>query len=612
MRTLRVMLALALAAASGAGVARAQISPGPLARAHADLDGSTNCLKCHVRGEPMSNRCMSCHTEIAGARKARRGLHGGKATGACESCHPDHAGRDFALIQWEGGSKESFDHAQVGWALEGAHAKTACADCHKPAFQQPEAAARIRIKDRTRSYLALDTRCNTCHEDPHKNRFGTECSKCHGTASWEKVREDGFDHELTRYPLRGRHAKLECAACHDENKAWGAKPAFAACGDCHADAHAGRAQLAGRPADCAACHDVRGFTPSTMPLAEHAKTAYPLEGRHAKVACARCHPKAAPAARAGHGTAGVIMRPGYAACTSCHADAHGGQLAGKDAACGRCHDVRGFKPSRFGVAEHARSGYALTGAHADAACATCHGAARRDLPAPARAAGAGQAKFVFAIAERACADCHADVHAGSLTGAQKDDRGCAGCHDTRHFEPSAVDAAMHDRYDFRLEGAHRAVPCVACHESLETRLRGAVLKGVARKTTPITFAHEDRTCAGCHANPHGDQFAARKGGRACETCHDVEQFEPASKFEHDRDAKFKLEGVHARIACAACHRPAGRGSNASVVYRGTPTACEACHQAGTNGGSPRPDGSSSRSTGSVPAALRAAHARGGV
>lgn len=607
---MRVIAVAALAAALAvvAAPAAAQISPGPLARAHADLDRAVRCLDCHVRGEDMSARCLACHTEIAGSRAARRGLHGRSATGACATCHPDHAGRDFDLVRWEGG-RDAFDHRDAGWPLEGAHAKVACADCHKPAFQQAPLVARVKVKDRTRTFMGLETRCATCHEDPHRARFGDDCTRCHDARAWDRIREDTFDHDLTRYPLRGRHAALECAACHDPAKAWGAKPAFARCGDCHADAHAGRARLAGKPADCAACHDVRGFAPSTLPAAAHAKTAYPLEGRHAGVACAKCHLKAAPAV---HGTAGVVMRPRHAACADCHADAHGGQIAGAAAACDRCHDLRGFRPSRYGVADHARLELALDGAHAKAACVTCHGVKRAGLPAPAGAARAGTAGFVFALAERACADCHADVHGGTLKTAKQDPRGCAACHDAGRFRPSATDVAMHDRFEFRLEGAHRALPCVACHEDLAAPARGAALRLAAAGRKPLAFTRDDRTCAGCHRDPHDGQFAARRGGAACETCHDQERFAPAVKFDHDRDAAFRLEGAHARIACAACHRPAGPGR--AIVYADAPSRCEACHEAGTRGvppGVPQPK-SASRDRAAVPAILWTSHGRGGA
>ena len=48
--------------------------------------------------------------------------------------------------------------------------------------------------------------------------------------------------------------------------------------------------LAGKPAgDCAVCHDVRAFRPSTWPVAEHQRTKYPLDGAHALAACEKCH-----------------------------------------------------------------------------------------------------------------------------------------------------------------------------------------------------------------------------------------------------------------------------------------------------------------------------------
>src|ERR1035437_9415084 len=45
---------------------RAQISPGPLARAHQSLDGGANCMKCHeVSTRTPTFRCLECHREIA-------------------------------------------------------------------------------------------------------------------------------------------------------------------------------------------------------------------------------------------------------------------------------------------------------------------------------------------------------------------------------------------------------------------------------------------------------------------------------------------------------------------------------------------------------------------
>ena len=56
--------------------ASAQISPGPLSLAHAELEGMTSCLKCHGIGENVADdRCLECHQPIEWLRKEGRGLH---------------------------------------------------------------------------------------------------------------------------------------------------------------------------------------------------------------------------------------------------------------------------------------------------------------------------------------------------------------------------------------------------------------------------------------------------------------------------------------------------------------------------------------------------------
>ena len=105
-----VLLVLALACLCDPGVARAQVSPGPLASPHADLDGTTQCFRCHQKDTGkvgMDRRCLDCHTEIALMRTHQRGYHARKSEQTCASCHPDHGGRSFALVAWDGGAPET-------------------------------------------------------------------------------------------------------------------------------------------------------------------------------------------------------------------------------------------------------------------------------------------------------------------------------------------------------------------------------------------------------------------------------------------------------------------------------------------------------------------------
>lgn len=665
LRRLVLVAALLLVATA----APAQISPGPLAKPHAALEGSLKCAQCHAgKKEEMAQACLSCHKEIAALSREDRGFHTRDKVAECASCHPDHAGRDFDMVSWPGGSAERFDHRRAGWALEQSHATTRCADCHAPKNRVSRVVALAPSKggrwtgletgcvachedvhrgqleractschdagkwtaaprfdhERTRYPLtgAHDSvtcngchlpkkgatvtlassgkpqpvyrnlpfaECSSCHADPHTGKFGAKCASCHVTGSFRKIDKSSFDHDRTRYPLRGDHQVVACAKCHAPGEA-GKKPPFAQCVDCHRqDPHAGTATLAGAKVDCAACHKVDGWAPATMTLADHARSRYPLEGRHQSVKCGACHQQrpAGVANVAALGTAGVQLRPAFGACRDCHADDHGGQLATRadKGACGSCHTVAGWAPATFGRPAHATLRLALDGKHADAKCAACHGADRKDLPAFPNVAALGRARVAVTLDRAECTSCHVDVHDGRYDkGPQAVKGGCAACHDARAFRPSTMTPAAHAKDVFPLEGGHRATPCVACHADLEGRGAPGGFLLLARQPArgSLTLAVPKRACVDCHAkaSPHGDQFAHRKDGGACQGCHSAAAFAPADRFDHEKDAGFSLAGAHAKVACAKCHVPASADAR-RVLYRPLSSKCESCHDDAT-------------------------------
>ena len=56
---------------------------------------------------------------------------------------------------------------------------------------------------------------------------------------------------------------------------------------------------------------------------------------------------------------------------------------------------------------------------------------------------------------------------------------------------------------------------------------------------------------------------------------------------HDRDSRYKLDGAHARLACATCHKPELRGGKRLVFYKPLPLTCAGCHgpqKTAANGG----------------------------
>lgn len=656
---------LALPAPAGS-----QISPGPLARAHHDLDGPMQCAKCHgLRREPMTRLCLDCHKDIAWGVERNRGLHAREQKKPCASCHPDHAGVGFALVAWSEGAASKFDHARAGWLLEDKHAGAKCESCHAVKFRVSPAAA-LSKRNGSAGWLGLETtcaschrgddvhrnalgakceschdirgwkpapkfdhaaskypltgkhedvacdkchlaarlpvrrsadgkriplfkpvpfkECSSCHDDPHKGRLSRRCGDCHVTRGFAIIDKKEFDHGLTRYALAGKHRSVSCAACHGVNLSR-KNPPYATCGSCHTDAHRGEATLAGKPADCAACHSVEGFAASTFPLAQHESTRYALAGKHRQVKCSACH-TAVRSANVAAGTRAKIVRlhPAFARCATCHEDSHGGQLAARadQGACEGCHGVGGWKPSTFSSPAHAKLRLPLDGRHEAIACAACHSSARAGLPAFARTVTLGKAKVLFRVPEVACASCHVDPHAGrySAGGAVPIADGCRGCHDTYVFRPSTVSVATHARFSLALEGAHRATPCVACHAEMKPSAHPvSTLLLSARGVTALPFtARRATTCQSCHENPHGTQFVARKDRGACDGCHGTNAFAPATRFDHRRDASFALEGAHANVACAACHKAESTATRGlRVVYRPLSGKCESCHTGGT-------------------------------
>ena len=112
----------------------AQISPGELAKPHSHLEGISNCTKCHILGEKVSNdKCLTCHTELKGRIASQKGYHSSAEVKGkqCASCHSDHHGLNFQIIRFD---KTKFNHVLSGYKLQGAHSRKKCEDCHKAQF----------------------------------------------------------------------------------------------------------------------------------------------------------------------------------------------------------------------------------------------------------------------------------------------------------------------------------------------------------------------------------------------------------------------------------------------------------------------------------------------
>jgi len=529
----------------------AQISPGPLSKAHSSLAGTTQCNSCHLFGTSTPIfKCLECHKEIAEVLSNKHGYHfriqmqnpNGKD---CVRCHLEHNGESFNLIHWEP-SENKFDHRQTGYPLEGKHAAVACEKCHTTAHMNPTIKSLIMYKDPSKSFFGQSTACTSCHTDPHRGQLGNECTKCHNVESWKAAKD--FDHSRTRYPLTGLHIKVACEKCHKPDTPGGAARykdmKFSTCTACHVDPH--RAEFR---KSCESCHTTSSWK-TMLPGFDfdHTKTKYPLFGKHARVACSACHLKD-----------DFKKEIFFATCKDCHTpDPHKGQFDGRPrkGECAECHTVDGWKPSLFGVKEHDSSQYPLKGKHAQVDCAKCHIPTGKDT--------------LYKVKFAACADCHKDAHDNQFAGAPFKNR-CEDCHTVQDWHRTTYSITKHRNSRFPLVAAHAAVPCADCHK--------AGLGGRTDKILPFHF--EDRNCMACHKDPHKGEFdkqMSRKRANGtpfgCEACHSLKSWGDINGFDHSK-TKYPLLGAHRTVTCGDCHKPT---ANSESHFKGTPTQCEDCHR----------------------------------
>jgi len=534
----------------------AQISPGPLSRAHQSLNGSTNCAACHKFGGQAALKCLQCHTEIATRLSAHKGLHAtynipAGSSQECARCHSDHNGEDFPLIKWD---TKTFNHKETGYLLEGKHAGLACNKCHIASHIAPQEKATIKDKDLNRSFLGVSTACVNCHEDFHKGRLGQDCISCHNFEDWKKISIGKFDHSKTRYPLTGLHAQVQCAKCHtngSDGKPQYAGIPFKQCIDCHKDPHHGSFTQ-----PCESCHSTVGWKKISLQGVnerfDHSKTKYPLEGKHTTVDCAQCHAN------------GDFKKPlVFGKCSDCHKpDPHNGQFAKRHGGgeCFPCHTVQGWKPSTFGVKEHATSAYPLQGGHARVACDKCHIPKGKDT--------------LFKVKFDKCTNCHTDQHAGQFVGAPYFNA-CDRCHNLEGYKPSTFTLTNHKQTRFVLTGGHVAVPCADCHkESTEFQPKPSAI-----------YRWKNLDCTSCHEDVHKGQFKDRMAqNRAdgsvlgCEACHNTKSWKELSTFDHSK-TKFPLVGAHRATACMDCHKPPNLETKLiNVDFKIAPMECEDCHE----------------------------------
>jgi hypothetical protein len=271
-------------------------------------------------------------------------------------------------------------------------------------------------------------------------------------------------------PLVGHHAALACDDCHG-GRAYDRVPAT--CFDCHRDDFEGSSfdhAAFGASIECGACHTPEGWSPAGF---DHDAFGFPLLGRHLEAACGACH---LDGAWQGQPTE----------CEDCHwarSQDDPWRLA-LGAHCEDCHTEEGWPGAPF---DHlARTGFALTGAHASIACVECH--PDRD---PSGAA-------------TDCNACHAPAAQSAGHPAFATD--CSSCHTTTAWSPSSFD---HEALFPIARGSHSGFACTYCHAGATFAEFTCLTCHTRSETDPrhnevSGYVYESSACYECHPRGTGD------------------------------------------------------------------------------------------------------------
>ncbi len=373
-----------------------------------------------------------------------------------------------------------------------------CGRCHAPFWSVDTMADRCmdchtQVRDEILNSQGLHGRlvkdqgrlsCRTCHTE-HRGP----------QAALTILDPATFPHEVVGFSLQAHQAwpsgqPFVCTDCHVQRLT-----AFepGTCVECHRDLDAAfvRDHQRAFGEDCLACHDgVDRFSD----FVHNRDTGFPLEGAHARAACADCHQG---------DTTLVALQETPNTCFDCHQqdDVHRGRFGPR---CEVCHQPRAWEPVTF---DHARTNFPLEGQHARVSCEACHGE-----------------NFTVLQPASTCYDCHAqdDPHEGQF-GTR-----CESCHVATAWDEVFFD---HAETDFPLTGKHREVACQACH------------------TTGDFTVALDTACVACHQDPdyHRGLF-----GTTCEDCHTTEGWRPA---RYDEPHRFPINhGARAGgNTCQTCH-----------------------------------------------------------
>ena len=396
----------------------------PLTGKHMEVD----CIACHKEttrnGKPFReftdidfSDCKSCHTDP----------HRKQLQGACAQCHVETAFTDFI-------GKGNFNHDRTSFELKGKHKNVDCFACH-----QRNSDPVVLFQDVLK---VKESDCISCHTDKHEGKYGLDCAQCHNESSFLSLNNmDFFDHNITDYPLEGKHVGVSCTECHVDR--FSTPIDFTECKNCHQDYHNGEFIKNNNSPDCAECHSLNfGFDYSLYTVEKHQVSEFPLEGAHQATPCYACHISE-------DDERWTFANLGED-CKDCHINIHEGYISEKyypENDCAACHQSEAWDRIQF---DHSLTKWPLEGKHDTVSCKECHFEINENKDIKSQN---------FINLDTSCVSCHENIHGDAF--AENGVTDCNRCHVTESWFPEKFD---HNNTAFRLEGAHAEVSCSSCHE----------------------------------------------------------------------------------------------------------------------------------------------------
>lgn len=367
---------------------------------------------------------------------------------------------------------------------------------------------------------------NSHAEPTHGDKLKMECTVCHFTDKWNKIKTDGFNHKQTSFPLLGQHKIVECRKCHPTLDFSQAK---SECFECHADVHQG---TVGR--DCENCHNAASWMINNVkPI--HQQSGFPLTGAHAAADCQRCHTSAS----------NLRFNNLRTDCFSCHKQQYDAcstpnhKSSNFSTDCTECHNMTA--QSWMSIGKNFHAAFPLTAGHSNQQCVSCH--TTRQYRAPISAD---------------CYSCHKKEFDATLKPnhvTSKFDKDCTGCHSIVSWLPTTKN--FHQ--SFPLTAGHASLECISCHFSGDYSV----------KLSP--------ECASCHGISKAAKISnmghVSVFSKDCALCHTTQSWTTVRYAQHTGYEIYT--GAHKQFAvrswtkCIDCH-------NNDAAYKAN---CQKCHPA---------------------------------